>query len=88
MGNMATIMAVDDMLSMRNLVKSVLEKRGHTVITQENGKSALDYAESNSVDLVISDINMPECNGIEGTVAIFKRFSLYSLPFNSYFVLL
>lgn len=61
---MATILAVDDMRSMRELVKSVLEKRGHTVIIQEDGDTALNYAQSNKVDLVISDINMPNMNGI------------------------
>lgn len=61
---MATILAVDDMRSMRDLVKSVLEKRGHTVVTHEDGQQALDYAQTNSVDLVISDINMPNMTGI------------------------
>ncbi len=61
---MATILIVDDMRSMRDLVKSVLEKRGHTVVTQDDGVPALAYAENNNVDLVISDINMPVMNGI------------------------
>lgn len=61
---MANILAVDDMRSMRDLVKSVLEKRGHTVTTHENGEEALNFAKGNSVDLVISDINMPVMNGI------------------------
>ena len=61
---MATILAVDDMRSMRELVKSVLEKRGHNVVIQDSGTAALDYAKDNDVDLVISDINMPQMNGI------------------------
>lgn len=61
---MPTILAVDDMRSMRDLVKSVLEKRGYTVVTQEDGQQALKYAQSNNVDLVISDINMPNMTGI------------------------
>ena len=61
---MANILAVDDMRSMRDLVKSVLEKRGHTVTTQDDGQTVLEYAQSNNVDLVISDINMPVMNGI------------------------
>lgn len=61
---MATILAVDDMRSMRDLVKSVLEKRGYEVITQEDGMQALEYAKNNSVDLVISDINMPNMSGL------------------------
>ncbi len=61
---MANILAVDDMRSMRDLVKSVLEKRGHTVTTHDDGQTALEYAQSNQCDLVISDINMPNMNGI------------------------
>ncbi len=62
---MAIILAVDDMRSMRDLVKSVLEKRGHTVVTHEDGQLALDWAKNNNVDLVISDINMPNMSGIQ-----------------------
>ncbi len=61
---MANILAVDDMRSMRDLVKSVLEKRGHSVTTHDDGTSALAFAQSNKVDLVISDINMPSMDGI------------------------
>ena len=62
---MAKILAVDDMRSMRELVKSVLEKRGHEVHICEDGDAALRYARNQVVDLVISDINMPNRNGIE-----------------------
>ena len=61
---MANILAIDDMRSMRELVKSVLEKRGHSVTIKQDGQDALDYAQSNPVDLVISDINMPRMDGI------------------------
>ncbi len=61
---MAKILAVDDMRSMRELVKSVLEKRGHEVQICEDGEAALALACSETVDLVISDINMPNRDGI------------------------
>ena len=77
---MATILAVDDMRSMRDLVKSVLEKRGHTVVTQEDGQAALDYAQSNKVDLVISDINMPNMNGISLVDSLRKLASYRRTP--------
>ncbi len=69
---MATILAVDDMRSMRELVKSVLEKRGHTVVAHDDGQTALDFAQDNAVDLVISDINMPNMNGISLVDALRK----------------
>ncbi len=62
---MAKILAVDDMRSMRDLVKSVLEKRGHQVDIHESGDEALEYAQSNQVDLVITDINMPKMSGLD-----------------------
>ncbi len=61
---MANILAIDDMRSMRELVKSVLEKRGHSVTIKEDGTDALRFAQGNSFDLVISDINMPNMDGI------------------------
>ncbi len=67
---MATILAIDDMRSMRDLVKSVLEKRGHTVVTHEDGQAALTFAQSSSVDMVISDINMPNMDGISFVAAV------------------
>jgi len=69
---MATILVVDDMRSMRELVKSVLEKRGHSVVTHEDGSPALAFAEKNNVDLVISDINMPKMDGISLVDALRK----------------
>ncbi|MFT5503424.1 MAG: two-component system chemotaxis response regulator CheY [Gammaproteobacteria bacterium] len=62
---MARILAVDDMRSMRDLVKSVLEKHGHQVDTCDDGQTALKFAETNNVDLVITDINMPNMSGLE-----------------------
>lgn len=77
---MATILAVDDMRSMRDLVKSVLEKRGHQVITQEDGVEALNYAKSNSVDLVITDINMPNMTGLTLAGELRKLPSYHKTP--------
>lgn len=67
---MAKILAADDMRSMRELVKSVLEKRGHEVHICEDGEAALQFARSHSVDLVISDINMPNRDGIALVAAL------------------
>lgn len=77
---MATILAVDDMRSMRDLVKSVLEKRGHSVTVHEDGQQALDWAQSNKADLVISDINMPNMTGIELVTELRKLPSYIKTP--------
>lgn len=61
---MARIMAVDDQRVMRELVKGVLEGEGHEVLVAEDGIKAMTIARENSFDLVLTDINMPNMNGI------------------------
>ena len=59
-----TIMTVDDSTSMRQMVKATLVSAGYGVVEAADGQEALDYARENSVDLVISDVNMPRMDGI------------------------
>ena len=61
---MARIMAIDDAKTMRELVKGILENEGHEVLTAEDGEDAMKIARDNKVDLVLSDVNMPNMNGI------------------------
>jgi two-component system chemotaxis response regulator CheY len=59
-----TIMTVDDSTSMRQMVKATLRSAGYGVVEAADGQEALEYARLNSVDLVISDVNMPRLDGI------------------------
>lgn len=60
----AKILIVDDESSVRSLIASYLGlKLGYTVFTAESGQDALEFLKTRSVDLVISDINMPEMKG-------------------------
>ncbi len=61
---MASILAVDDSASMRQMVAFTLKGAGFDVVEAENGKVALDKAKSQKFDLVISDVNMPVMDGI------------------------
>ena len=61
---MASILAVDDSPAIRSLMEVVLEGAGHTVFLKENGREALNFARSHTVDLVITDLNMPEMGGM------------------------
>ena len=61
---MQSILAVDDSPSIRNLVDYVLGQAGFAVVLAEDGKEALEYAQDHSVDLVLTDINMPNLDGI------------------------
>jgi two-component system chemotaxis response regulator CheY len=62
---MAKILAVDDSASMRQMVSFTLKGAGHDVVEASDGAEALKLAEGMSVDLVLSDVNMPNMNGIE-----------------------
>ena len=63
---MAKILAVDDSASMRQMVGFTLKGAGHDVIEASDGAEALKAAKAQSgVDLVISDINMPNMDGIQ-----------------------
>ena len=73
---MATILAVDDQRSMRALVQGVLEAEGHEVLLAEDGVEAMKIAREHVVDLVLSDINMPNMNGIS-LVSKLRRLEAY-----------
>jgi len=60
---MQSILAVDDSASIRGLVDHVLKQAGFSVVLAEDGQIALDYARDNTVDLVLTDINMPNLDG-------------------------
>jgi two-component system response regulator PilR (NtrC family) len=62
---MASILVVDDELSMREFLKILLEKEGYRVTTAAEGKTALALAEKNAFDLMISDIRMPGMSGLD-----------------------
>ncbi len=61
---MASILAVDDSASMRQMVSFALKSAGHDVIEAEDGQQALELAKGKSVNLVITDVNMPRMDGI------------------------
>ncbi len=60
-----TILVVDDFASIRNFVCETLEKKGYHTIGAVNGNEAYQIVIKNTVHLVLSDYNMPECTGLE-----------------------
>ena len=59
-----TIITVDDSPTMRNMIAFTLRGAGHEVLQAADGAEALDLLKKRPVDLVISDINMPNMDGI------------------------
>ena len=62
---MANILAVDDSASMRQMVAFTLKGAGYGVIEAVDGKDALDKAKAGTPDLILTDVNMPNMDGIE-----------------------
>ena len=62
-----TILTVDDASTMRKMVSFTLRGAGHEVLEAADGAAALSLLQLRPVDLVITDINMPNMNGIELT---------------------
>jgi two-component system, NtrC family, response regulator PilR len=62
---MEKILVVDDERSMRELLELVLKRQGYAVHTAENGTRALDMIRQNVFDLIISDVKMPDIDGID-----------------------
>jgi PAS domain S-box-containing protein len=60
-----TVLLAEDNEVNRKLVKTLLEKRGYSVVVAANGRDALDILQRESVDLVLMDIQMPVMDGFE-----------------------
>lgn len=72
-----TILTVDDAPTMRRLIAFALSGAGYRVLEAPDGKAALDLLQTTSVDAVISDVNMPNMNGIELTQRL-RRIPAYA----------
>lgn len=59
------ILIADDSPSMRQLISFALQDSGYEVIATSDGKEALERLKGEEMDMVITDLNMPEMNGIE-----------------------
>lgn len=70
---MTNILVVDDEAPVRELLNDVLEKEGYTVFTAETGVDASTIYDSNNIDLVITDLVMPEKGGIDLIMELRKK---------------
>ncbi|MEY4616584.1 MAG: hypothetical protein RJB66_1544 [Pseudomonadota bacterium] len=68
-----TILIVDDNPSIRWILSECLGGAGYTVIEAGNGNAALEVLNRNPIDLVVSDIDMPDGNGFYLLSEIKKR---------------
>lgn len=61
---MIKILAIDDSLTMCQMISGILTDAGYEVTTVTNPRDALEIVRGQSFDLILSDINMPEMTGI------------------------
>jgi DNA-binding NtrC family response regulator len=62
---MAKILVIDDDAAIRDVIFQLLQDGGHTLTMAENGREGVALFRANRPDLVITDIIMPEQEGIE-----------------------
>lgn len=71
---METILIIDDEESIRLLLRSALEAAGYEVTEAVNGRQGLELYRSKPTDLVITDILMPELNGLDMLLELTREF--------------
>ncbi len=79
--NSATILVVDDEPDLVENIKLPLEMEGYQVIVAYNGLEALNVLESNPVDLILTDIAMPDMNGYQLYEQVCKNPKWAIIPF-------
>lgn len=62
---MARILLIDDEEGLRTMLRRALEGKGHTVVEAREGREALRLHRADPADLVITDIQMPDRDGLE-----------------------
>lgn len=67
---MKTILTVDDSPSIRQMLAYVLVSAGYKVLEAADGEEGLAIAKANTIDLVLTDHNMPKMDGVNLTKAL------------------
>jgi two-component system chemotaxis sensor kinase CheA len=76
-----TVLVVDDQFTVRELQRSILEASGYGVETARDGREAWErLMASDAISAVVTDLEMPEMNGLELLAAIRRHARMSSLP--------
>jgi two-component system, chemotaxis family, sensor kinase CheA len=74
------ILVVDDSPLTRELISSLLEAVGYEIVNAADGSEAFDRLQRESVDMVVTDLEMPRMDGLELTRRLKSHATLRSLP--------
>ncbi len=67
------VLVIEDNADLRDYLRLALESQDYSVLTAQNGKEALGFLDGQGVDAVVTDLFMPEMDGIETITALRKR---------------
>ncbi len=74
------VLVAEDSITTRLLLKNILESAGYDVSTASDGAEAFDFLSKNSVDLLVSDVEMPRMDGFKLTQKVRETKNLSDLP--------
>ncbi|MCW5671440.1 MAG: response regulator [Hydrogenophaga sp.] len=77
---MRSILAVDDSASMRKMVSFTLTGAGYHVVEAVDGQDAWEKAQTHSIDLVLTDQNMPNMDGLGLTRKLREHSKFKTVP--------
>ena len=77
---MATILIADDSPTQLAMMRQVVEKLGHDVVTAEDGAQAVEIAQAVQPDLILMDVVMPNLNGFQATRTIARGDDTSHIP--------
>jgi two-component system chemotaxis response regulator CheY len=75
-----TILTVDDSSTMRQMIGFTLKEAGFAILEAGDGLEALERARGQKLDLVITDVNMPDVNGLELVAFLKGSEALRAIP--------
>ena len=74
------ILVAEDNVENQEIIRRRLERSGHDVFIAENGREAVEMAQSELPELILMDISMPVLSGLEATIEIRQVAEIADLP--------
>ena len=77
---MALILIADDSPTEIYVLKKILEKHNHQIITAEDGEQAVEVTKKEKPDLILMDVVMPKLNGFQATRRLSRDAETQDIP--------